>query len=273
MQRIVDINAQFYAARETALEDYRRLLAAPEVVAVVATGMDLRLTASADWPFMSCFCTSNQQMLEFVARLKSPKLVPFAFVDPTAPGAAAQVERLIRRDGFRGIKMYPPHGWRPDEERVRDAFLAVQECDVPVFLHMGRTASHPQLRSEFARPLHLEGLGLACPRLKVIIGHFGAPWSLEACHIAMGFPNFYFDLSTSGAWQSREIAFVAKSPYLGAGRLLLGTNHDGSTNLDCARKTIERLTACSLTADEVDRVACRNACELLGLETPSPRTT
>jgi predicted TIM-barrel fold metal-dependent hydrolase len=165
--------------------------------------------------------------------------------------------------------MYPPRGWRPDDEAVRDAFLAVQEMDVPVFLHMGRTAPHPQLRSHFARPLHLEGLGLACPRLKVIIGHFGAPWSMEACHIAMGFENFFFDLSTSGSWCEDAIMFAARSPHLGAGRLLLGTNGDGASNLADARETIGRLAACGLSPQEQDCLACTNACNLLGLKVPA----
>lgn len=267
---IFDINAQYYAAQGDALENYRRLLDDPEMIGLVVSGMDLRLPPSSDFPFMSCFATTNEQFLEFAARLNSPKLVPFCFIDPRQPDAATRLTRYVQRHGFRGVKMYPPQGWYPDEPRVLDAFRTAEALRVPVFLHMGRTASHPQLRSVYAMPHHLEGLGLACPRLNVILGHFAAPWSMEAVHLAMSFP-FYFDLSTSGHWDARPIRHVVQSPYLGIERLLLGTNNDGSTNLQTAQQTLHRLYDFGLSDAQVRQIACGNALKLLGLDaSPAP---
>jgi predicted TIM-barrel fold metal-dependent hydrolase len=162
---------------------------------------------------MSEFCTSNQQARDFIDKLDDPRIVPFFFLDPRRADAARQIEQAAR-DGFRGIKMYPPQGWFVDEPRVLDAFRAAEELDLPVFLHLGRTCAHPQLRSKYAMPDRLEGLGMACPRLKVILGHFASPWSIEACHLALSF-RFYFDLSTSGSWYPPSIRFAARCPYLG----------------------------------------------------------
>ena len=266
MTTIFDINAQYYSQRRESLDDYRRLLDDPRVAGVVASGMDLRLDDSQAFSFMATtFRTTNEQFLEFAAELRSPKLVPFCYVDPSQPDAAGRIEQYVRKDGFRGVKMYPPKGWYPDEDRVLDAFRAAESLSVPVFLHMGRTASHPQLRSKYAQPIHLEGLGLACPRLKAIIGHFAAPWSREAAHLAMSFP-FFFDLSTSGSWDRASIVYAARNPFLGAARLLLGTNGNGRNNLALADETLQRLREYGLTEDEVNMAARTNAMRLLGLE-------
>lgn len=263
MTRIFDINGQYFIGQSDSREAYRRFLDQPEVAGLVLSGIDLQLSYCADFAFMSEFCTSNEQTRDFVAKLDDVRVVPFFFLDPRRADAAHQVEQAVR-DGFRGIKMYPPQGWFVDEPRVLDAFRAAQEQDIPVFLHMGRTCAHPQLRSVYGMPDRLEGLGLACPRLKVILGHFASPWSREASHLAMSF-RFYFDLSTSGSWYPPSIRFAARCPYLGVERLLLGTNGNGANNMDLARATIKILATCGLTEDEIQKVACDNAMKLLGL--------
>lgn len=267
MTRIFDINGQFYAGESDGLDGYRRLLEQPDIAGLVLSAMDLKLQPSNDFPFMSRFCTSNEAVMDFVAQLGDARVVPFFYVDPRRPDAATQVQQAVR-NGFRGVKMYPPLGWYPDEPRVLDAFRAAEEHGVPVFLHMGRTASHPQLRSIYGMPVHLEGLGIACQRLKVIIGHFASPWSREACHIAMSF-QFYFDLSTSGSREAHTIRYVARNPYLSVDRLVLGTNGNGRDNLASAEYTIGRLRDCGLTDADIQKVACDNAMKLLGLDAAS----
>ncbi len=270
MTRIFDINGQYFIGQSDSRDAYRRFLDQPEVAGLALSGIDLQLAYCADFAFMSEFRTSNEQARDFIAKLDDSRVVPFFFLDPRRADAARQVEQAVR-DGFRGIKMYPPQGWFPDEPRVMDAFRAAQEEDVPVFLHLGRTCAHPQLRSVYGMPGRLEGLGLACPRLKVILGHFASPWSMEACHLAMSF-RFYFDLSTSGSWYPPSISFAARCPYLGVERLVLGTNGNGANNMDLARATIKVLGTCGLTEDEIQKVACDNALSLLGLKSTEKGT-
>ena len=264
MMRIFDINGQYFIGRPSSRDDYRRFLDQAEVVGLVLSGIDLKLSHSNDFPFISEFRTSNAQARDFIAELDDTRVVPFFFVDPRQADAARQVEQAAR-DGFRGIKMYPPQGWFPDEPRVLDAFRAAQEQDLPVFLHMGRTSAHPQLRSIYAMPARLEGMGLVCPRLKVILGHFAAPWSLEASALSKSF-RFYFDLSTSGSLSTEAIRFAARCPDLGIERLVLGTNGTGANNMDLARGTVERLRVCGLSEEQIAKVASDNALALLGLD-------
>jgi len=270
MLPIVDLHAHYLAADPKATGHFRRLVESPELARVVVCALDLGLDPSPAFPFMSIFRTTNEQLASLVETLRSPKLVPFAYIDPRQPDAARQAEYWVRERGLRGIKLYPPIGWYPDEPRVLPTFQAAEALGVPVLIHMGRVAPHPQLRSKFARPLCLEDVGLACPTLKLIIGHFGTPWQWEAFDIAVGFPNFFFDLTTSGSLDLALLKLVLEYPYLGLRRIVLGTDGSGSDNLARAHETLSRLRGAGFTDEQIDAIAHDNGLAALG-ETPEAR--
>ncbi len=268
MQTIVDCHAHYVASEPNSVQNWRRLVASDEVLRVVVCALDLKLKHSDAFPFMECFSTSNEQLAALIAKVASPKLIPFCYVDPRKKSAPKELERWVKREGMRGVKLYPPQGWYPDEPRVLPTFQAAEELGVPVLVHMGRVASHPQLRTKYARPLCLEDVGLACPRLKLLIGHFAAPWYLEAVHIAMGFPEWRFDLTTSGSWfpEAFRLLELLRTEWgdPGLARVVLGTDGDGARNLAIARATIERLRGYGLTEDQIDGVSRRNGLAFLG---------
>jgi predicted TIM-barrel fold metal-dependent hydrolase len=170
---------------------------------------------------------------------------------------------------MRGIKLYPPQGFYPNDPACLDVCRAIQECDVPVLVHMGRVSSHPGLRSKYAQPIHLEEVGLACPRLRLIIGHFASPWAMEACHIAMSWPQWAYDLTTSGSSDPAVLRHVCGLPWdPGIKRFVLGTDGDGANNLDIARTTRERLAAWGFTEDELDVMFYHNGMRVLGEAPP-----
>jgi predicted TIM-barrel fold metal-dependent hydrolase len=233
---------------------------------VCISTMDLGLKHSEAFPFMSrVFATTNDQLAEALAELASPKLIPFCYIDPRKKDAPRDLERRVTKQGFCGADMHPPIGWYPDEPRVRPTFEAAEALGVPVFLHLGRTAAHPQLRSKYAQPLYLEGLGVACPGLKLILGHFAAPWSREACRIGAGFPNWRFDLATSGSSDRGAVLHCLRDPDLGVGRMLLGTNGNGANNLRLAAATMDRLREYGFTDRELDAVSHDNAAAFFGV--------
>ena len=264
MLPIVDVHAHYVSSDPKSEENFRRLVDSPELHRVVACALDLKLTHSDDFPFMDMFSTTNEELAAFVGKLDSPKIVPFCHIDPRETDAAKQTEYWVRERGMRGVKMYPPSGWYPDEPRVLPTFQAAESLGVPVLLHMGRVAPHPQLRSKFARPLCLEDVGLACPDLKVIIGHFGCPWQWEAFDIAVGFPNFFFDLTTSGSLDLPLLRLVLEYEYLGLRRIVLGTDGSGGKNLERAKATLERLRTGGFTEDQLDAIAHHNGLAVLG---------
>jgi predicted TIM-barrel fold metal-dependent hydrolase len=260
----IDINSHIFRCNTDNVERYRRLAADPAVARIVVSGVDLKLPPSADFPYMAqVFSTSNADVLAVVEAVASPKLVPWCYIDPREPDAVTTLESWLRR-GMRGVKMYPPIGFNPDDPRAMAVYAAAQAHGLPVFLHMGRTAAHPNLSSAHARPLFLEQVGLAYPKLTVVIGHFAAPWQDEAWQIAMGFPAFRFDLSTSGGWDPKPLRMVIEHDPVGLGRILFGSNGDGANNLDHAAKTRTRLQQAGFSAAELQAIFQDNGQRLLG---------
>ncbi len=264
MPPFIDTHAHFFTAVPDGVDHWRRLVASPEIAYVCIGTADLGLERSDAFPFMTTFSTTNDELAAAVAEIASAKLIPFCYVDPRKKSAPKEIERRVKQ-GMRGVEMYPPIGWYPDEPRVRPAFEAAEALGVPVFLHMGRTAAHPGLRSKFAQPLALEGLGVECPGLRLIIGHFAAPWSREACHLGMGFPNWRFDLATSGVLQEDAVLHCVRHPELGVGRLLLGSNGAGADNLKLISNAVRHLRGYGFTDDQVEAVTHRNAAAFLSL--------
>ncbi|HUV38090.1 MAG TPA: amidohydrolase family protein [Planctomycetota bacterium] len=262
MLPIVDIHGHYTASRPDSETDFRRLVDSPEVCRIVVCALALELEETAPGSFMDG--STNEQLAALIAKIDSPKLVPFCYIDPREDDAPKQLEYWISERGMRGVKMYPPQGWYPSEERVLPTFQAAESLGVPVLLHMGRVASHPKLRSKFAEPIHLEDVGLACRDLKLVIGHFGCPWHWQAYRLADGFPNFYFDLTTSGSLDLHLLGIVRDDRYTGVKRILLGTDGDGSNNLSLARATLDRLRTGGFTEEQLEQIAHHNGLALLG---------
>jgi predicted TIM-barrel fold metal-dependent hydrolase len=133
-----------------------------------------------------------------------------------------------------------------------------------VLLHMGRIAPHPQLRSKFGRPIRLEDVGLACPKIKLIIGHSGCPWQWESFRMCDGFRNFFLDLTTSGSLDMQMLKLVAADKSTGVRRLVLGTDGNGGDNFKRAEACIERFRQNGFTEEQLVRIARLNALEILG---------
>lgn len=264
MLPIVDIHCHYVSSDPAAQDNFRRLVDSPDLFRVVVCALDLKLEYSDAFPFMSTWATTNEELLNLVRALDSEKIVPFCHIDPRESDAAKQAEYWIKEQGMRGIKMYPPSGWYPDEPRVLPTFQMAEQFDVPVLLHMGRVAPHPQLRSKYARPICLEDVGLACPKLKLIIGHSGCPWQWEAARVADGFPNFFLDLTTSGSLDLALLKDVAEYEFLGIRRIVLGTDGDGSNNLQRAAATLERLRSAGFTEEQLEMIAHHNGLTVLG---------
>ncbi len=265
MRPIVDVHCHYLSQDPEAPAKFRRLVASPEVLRVVVCALDLRLPYSEKFPFMSTFATTNEQLAAFIAEMGSDKLLPFCHIDPLRPEPEVQAEYWIRERGMRGIKLYPPSGWYPNDPRAMPVYQFAEEAGVPILMHLGRVATHPALRSEYARPIFLEEVGLACPQLKLIIGHFASPWGREAMLIAMGFPNFLFDLTTAGSWDLPLLRETIEAPWVeGQRRIVLGTDGDGGNNLALAHETLDRLAAAGFNEEELEAMAWRNALALLG---------
>jgi predicted TIM-barrel fold metal-dependent hydrolase len=141
-----------------------------------------------------------------VARLRDSQpdlVIPFAAVDPRHKGIAETTIRLLEQDRFRGIKLYPPTGYHPDDPALRPLYAYAEEHGVPVLTHCSRPGA-VQYRGDPTEQMRLDpesgqrlGLGRyellerftdpdsyvpilkRHPRLRLCLAHFGGEgdWS------------------------------------------------------------------------------------------------
>ncbi len=82
----------------------------------------------------------HRQLAEL--RAKYPELViPFAAADARHEDVVEKTKRLIEEQGFRGIKLYPPIGYHPNDPALRPLYDYAVEHRIPVMTHCSRPAS------------------------------------------------------------------------------------------------------------------------------------
>ena len=124
-------------------------------------------------------------------------LLPFVFAHPERPGVTEHVKEYIEEHKFSGIKIYPPLGYYPFDDRLDDVYAFAEENQVPVMTH----CSHPvvfykgKIRKEWRKhpltgetlkkeknrkfadnwthPDNYKEVFRKFPKLKLCYGHFG----------------------------------------------------------------------------------------------------
>lgn len=165
----------------------------------------------------------------------------FAMVDPTAPDAAAQCERMLASGHIRCLCFFPAmHRYAMHDGRVSALLdLAAARPRVAAFVHCGVLSvgvrkklglpSHFDMR--YSNPIDLHEVALRYPALRFIVPHFGAGFLREALMLCDLCPNVYLDTSSSNSWMRYEEAhldlrtvFRRALDVAGPHRLLFGTD-------------------------------------------------
>jgi len=68
-------------------------------------------------------------------------VIPFAAVDPRHEDIVEKTIARIERDGFRGLKLYPPTGYHPFDRRLWPLYDYAESRGLPVLTHCSRPAS------------------------------------------------------------------------------------------------------------------------------------
>ena len=136
---------------------------------------------------------TQHQKLAALANGYSDTLLPFIAVDPRRvtsqdPHPGAMIERLLDQHPgvFRGVKLYPPLGyWPEDPVLMSHVFPLCQERGLPVMSHCSRggvrsRAHIPETAARFADPDAFLPVLDRFPELRVCLAHFGGPddWKL-----------------------------------------------------------------------------------------------
>ena len=142
------------------------------------------------------------------------RLVGGAFADPREGRPAIDELRRYHAEGFRVVKLFPNHGYYPDDEAVRPFFDAVAELGMAVLSHCGWLSPKPgaEYASYYSHPGRFEKLIRVYPETVFILAHMGGiAGFLEAVMLTTRTPNAYVDCSPGqGLW-----ALEAAGPIVG----------------------------------------------------------
>ncbi len=228
------------------------------------------------WDYKKCAFAPNERVAEAV-RAHPDRLLGNVYLDPR-DAAARETFRKYRDLGFRAVKLFPPAGFDPSEERFFPLYEEIEAAGVPVLAHSGQTnirlvSRTPGVRtatdSRFAHPMNFDRIARLFPAIRWVLAHMGYPYFIDAWSVAHANSNVYLDISGSGPWTDGiPLVYIANggSSYipLDFGRIVWGSDNCLPQAEHIARmNTFMR----QVGADSVDRerIFGGNAKELLKL--------
>jgi predicted TIM-barrel fold metal-dependent hydrolase len=213
---------------------------APEIVGYTEKAND----------FVSQYCRSDPD-----------RLIAIGSVLPTHPDPGAEVERLVRSEGIRGLKIHPPHqGFAPNgyvdgsAPGLRPIYAACERLRVPIIFHTG-TSVFPKARNRGADPILLEDVALDFPELTIVLAHGGRPlWMGTAVFLARRFPRVFLEISSVPP--RRLLEYFPDLPRI-CEKVLFGSDWPGPGVKDIG-ENLRALRQLGLSNEALDRILVRN---------------
>lgn len=200
------------------------------------------------------------------------KLIGFAGIDPTEPGALDDLIVAREELKLRGLAISPSgQDFHPTDTRAMQIYEEAAKHKMPVVFHPGGLLN-VQSKLEYARPFLIDEIARSFPDLRIIIAQLGQPW-IDECVVLIGkHANVYADISglMIRQWPAYN-ALVAAFQYGVIDKLLFGSDFPYSDPADCIENlySINQLvqgTNLPLIPREALRgILERDALDLLGL--------
>ncbi|MFK5855036.1 MAG: amidohydrolase family protein [Bacteroidota bacterium] len=135
-----------------------------------------------------------------------PQILPFIHVDPRRKGIFDLLKKSVEEWGFKGVKLYPPLGYFPYDERLYPIYDYCQKNNLSVISHCSpynpvhfkgskkelyellsksdkpieiKGKSKKQLCSNFSHPHNYEQVLTDFPDLNICLAHFGSEYFWE----------------------------------------------------------------------------------------------
>lgn len=179
----------------------------------------------------------NQKVLELTSRHRE-RLVMAAYIDPrNVMEGQTSIERYYDQ-GVRLIKMWPGHGFSPDDPMIWPVWEKLNDLKMGVILHMGMLGVRPQLgtkinrmagmNAKFGQPVLLDQPARMFPDITFIIAHTAYPWTLEALEMSFMFENIYIDFSCGLGCEAYNLIDRLRPRRLAWERFLFATDSAGT---------------------------------------------
>lgn len=107
-----------------------------------------------------------------------------------------RVEELHEEIGLAGVTTLAfIDGVFPDHQRYYPLYVKLDQLGLVLWNHTVNSWSDRHL-AEFGHPRHVDRIACDFPNLRIVMGHGGWPWVLEAITIARRHPNVYLEPSS-----------------------------------------------------------------------------
>jgi predicted TIM-barrel fold metal-dependent hydrolase len=166
---------------------------------------------------------SNDEVAEILRKFPG-RFAGVAAVNLEDPVAAVQeLDHAVRDLGFKALRVIPWLWNRPPNDKFYfPLYVRCIELDIPFCTQAGHTG--PLMPSEPGRPVpYLDEVALTFPRLKIVAGHIGFPWTDEMIGVAWKHENVYIDTSAYlPRYYPPQLIHYVKT--YGQDKVLFGTN-------------------------------------------------
>jgi hypothetical protein len=197
-------------------------------------------------------------ILEWSARVRSPRIVPFASVHPASPHPAADVGR-IAESPLRGVKLHPQYqDFDLADHSVWPIFEAIEQAGLILALHCGLDFAFP-MDDERAHPQKVLALHQEFPDIPLVATHMGGWRQWETVLNTLAGTDLYFETSYSLDLIDPDLLqrIIRTHPIE---RILFGTDSPWQDQ----KMTLEKVRALFPDPGDQRKVLSDNAAELLG---------
>jgi hypothetical protein len=151
---------------------------------------------------MACVLNWIEDMELMVEAIKTypDVFIGYGRVDLDSPTAIREIE-MFKKAGFVGMKFHSPRK-NFDDQSYFQAYRLCEEYRLYLLFHTGISSRRAQdepawTSSSRMRPMYLDTLCRAFPRIKIQGAHLGNPWYDEAAEAARWNANLFFDVTGS----------------------------------------------------------------------------
>ncbi|MBT7161317.1 MAG: amidohydrolase family protein [Victivallales bacterium] len=183
---------------------------------------------------------TNERIVELVGS-HPDRFVGGVYIDPRNGMEAQTRARRYRDLGFPLAKMWPAHGFSPDDPAIYPVWEVLNELRMGVLFHSGPLGSGhnkkpptplPVIRSagfnsKFGQPVLIDQPARFFPDIQFIIAHAAYPWTLEALEESYLHRNIHIDFSCPLGFEGINLMERLQPGRIAWDRVLFGTDSAG----------------------------------------------
>ncbi len=242
------------------IEERLRELADPVAFShfLEASGIDYAVVLAEASP-ITTGTVSNEAVARFCEG--QARLIPFCSVNPyLVANPGAELARLVREFGFRGVKLYPTYQmFYPSAAMLYPLYARAEELGLPVMVHTGSSVFRGA-RLKYGDPLYLDDVAVDFPELSVLLVHGGRGfWYDRAFFLTRLHANVYLEIS--GLPPRRLLEYFPELEKV-ADKVIFGSDWPGIPDI---RGNLEEIRRLPLKPATVAGILGDNAARLLGL--------